>query len=346
MSNATLAALSEEQVRDAINRWSTGYFRIPNLGDKIFLDEIAPHSSYTFRLQTQYEERTVNRESEPYGGGPVDDRGRPPGPWEMPARRPTDFEDRTETFRVPHTEQVTMCSSCAGLGRVDCKPCDGTGRANCTHCQGKGYREETEFQKDTDPHGNQTTRPVTVKKDCTHCHNGKVTCTACNGNGRVTCPGCKGSGRVKTFDRLTVRFHCPAQSEVHDATAVPDEMLKRLTGEVLFDQQVARIDDYPGAPAEAAERARGMLRKSHAVDDARSRLLFQHLHVERVPVQEVKYRYAGVSYTMWICGNEREVHAPTAPWRSGRMWGILGGVLLGVVALAAVVALLLFAFGR
>jgi hypothetical protein len=34
------------------------------------------------------------------------------------------------------------------------------------------------------------------------------------------------------------------------------------------------------------------------------------------------------------------VHAPDAPWQSGKLWGILGGVALGVVALIAVIVFL------
>ena len=53
------APLPEEEVREAINRWSQGFFRVRYLGDKIFIDKIVPAYSYTVRLRTQYEERTV-----------------------------------------------------------------------------------------------------------------------------------------------------------------------------------------------------------------------------------------------------------------------------------------------
>lgn len=345
MSNPAPPALREEEVREAVNRWSTGFFRIPYLGDKMFLDQIVAHRAYTVRLQTQYEERTLSRQSEPYGGGTVDDRGVPPGPWDLPARRPTDFEERTEKLRVPHTEQVGMCSRCAGLGRIDCQPCNGTGRANCTWCHGKGYREEMELRSGTDAQGNQRTGHVSVRKDCTHCHQGKVTCNSCNGNGRVTCSSCQGSGRVKTYDLLTVHFHCPTRLEVVDPSAAPDDLLRKLSGEELYDEQLPRIENCPDLPEEAARCVRGLLDKSHALDEAKTRLLFQHLHVERVPVHEVKYRYAGVSYELWICGDERQVHAPRAPWRTGRLWSILGSVALGVVVVVVVILGLVMAFG-
>src|SRR5262249_33490157 len=166
-------------------------------------------------------------------------------------------------------------------------------------------------------------RHVTVRKDCTTCLNGRVSCNSCAGNGRKTCPSCEGSGRVKTFDRLTVRFHQATATEVLDTTEVPDAMLGALKGDVLTDRREPRIDGCAGAPAEVEERARQVLQKAQAVDQRTTHVLFQDLHVERVPVYEVAYSYAGVARKLWICGHERQVYAPGAPWRSGRLWALL-----------------------
>src|SRR5581483_4535120 len=91
------AALAEEEARAVINRWNDqGYFRIKNLGDKIFIDEIVPRYAYNLRLKTFYEERTVQQVTVAFPGGQVDDSGTPPGPWEVEVRRPRDFEERTD----------------------------------------------------------------------------------------------------------------------------------------------------------------------------------------------------------------------------------------------------------
>jgi hypothetical protein len=340
MSTPEITPLTEAEAREAVNRWSQGFFGVRYLGDKIFVEEIVPRAAYTLRLRTQYEERTVSQTSVPYHGGRVDDHGKPPGPWDLPVRRAEDFEERTETLTVPHTERVAMCPKCAGLGRVDCPQCNGTGQVNCPTCQGRGYLERQEPRQETNAAGQVVTQLVTVRNNCTTCLNGRVTCTSCSGNGRKTCPGCEGSGNVKTFDQLTVRFRAPAETEVVDATGVPDAMLRALKGDVLVDRRAPRIEGCEGTPAEVEERARQMLRKAQAVDERTARVLFQELHVERIPIHEVGYSYAGVSRKLWICGHERQVHAPGAPWRSGRLWALLGGIAAAIVLVILIVILL------
>ena len=77
------APLPEADAREAINRWSQGFFRVRYLGDKIFLNKIVPCYSYNVRLQTQYEERIVATDSVQYHGQPLDSDGTPPDPWSM-----------------------------------------------------------------------------------------------------------------------------------------------------------------------------------------------------------------------------------------------------------------------
>ncbi|HXG12158.1 MAG TPA: hypothetical protein VNK04_20555 [Gemmataceae bacterium] len=336
------AALPEEQVREIINRWNDqGYFRIKYLGDKIFIDEIIPHYSYTLRLQTEYEERSVRPVTVPFSGGAVDDQGRPPDPWDIPVRRPDDFENRTEMLAVPHTERVGPCSHCAGQGRVDCLSCYGSGRVNCPWCHGTGYRERREMRTERDIHGNLSTQTVTIRDSCT-CAGGKVTCSSCSGNGRIVCPGCDGSGCVKTFDQLTVCFRCDTLSAVLDETGVPDQLVGELSGEVVVDERGPRVDRVSPVTPEVDRQVRTLLQKSHAVDEAQSRILLQQLRVERVGIQEVRYRYAGVERQLWICGNEQYVHAPGVPWQWKRLAAILAGAAAAVIAVIVVVLLLLF----
>jgi hypothetical protein len=109
-AGAAPAKLSDDKLREAINRWSrAGFFRVPNMGERITVNQVVEHVSYTVRLWSEYEQRTVGRSSKPYNGGPVDDRGTPADPWSIEVRRPTDYEGRTEKLPVPHTEQVETC---------------------------------------------------------------------------------------------------------------------------------------------------------------------------------------------------------------------------------------------
>jgi hypothetical protein len=89
--------LNSADARHLINLWSSrGFFRVRGLGGKIAVEEIVPCSSYTIRLRSQYEDRSVSAKTAPYTGGAVDDRGRPPALWDLSVSAPADFEERTE----------------------------------------------------------------------------------------------------------------------------------------------------------------------------------------------------------------------------------------------------------
>ena len=145
-----------------------------------------------------------------------------------------------------------------------------------------------------DASGKPTTQMVSVRSDCVHCFHGQVSCSACSGNGRVTCPSCEGTGNVRTFDQLTVRFRDVTESDLLDPTDLPDELLHKLNGEVIFSKRAERIDASPGVPAHVESTSRTILQKSHTFDQSAARLLLQDLAVERIAVHEVVYTYAGV----------------------------------------------------
>jgi hypothetical protein len=331
-------SLPEEEAREAINRWSQGFFRIRYLGDKIFLDKVVPCFSYTVRLRSQYEERAVSPVSVPYHGQPLDDRGTPPGAWDITVGRPNDFEDRTETLAVPHTDRVSLCPKCAGVGHVACGRCNAAGQVSCPHCGGRGYQDDFQPRPTQDASGKPTTQMVSVRTDCVHCFHGHVTCSACSGNGRITCPSCEGTGNVRTFDQLTVRFRSATQNKVLDATELPDELIHKMKGESIVAERAARIEGCAGTPRHVEDSCRALLRESHAVDERQCRLLFQDLNVERVPVHEVDYRYAGVSRRLWIYGNQ-QVHAPGAPWRRGRLLSLVAAIAGGIVLVVLLILL-------
>jgi hypothetical protein len=165
-----------------------------------------------------------------------------------------------------------------------------------------------------------------------------VTCPTCSGNGRITCPSCEGTGNVRTYDQLTVRFCEATQNELLDPTDLPDKLLRDSKGDAIFSERAARIDASPGMPQHVEKCSRTILQKSHAFDRRDTQMLFQDLAVQRIPVHEVAYMYAGVDRRLWVYG-DGQVHAPGAPWRKGRMWAIIGGVA-GIIALVVLVLLL------
>jgi hypothetical protein len=139
---------------------------------------------------------------------------------------------------------------------------------------------------------------------------------------------------VCLFEQLTVRFRNKSDYEVLDTTEVPDENFEKLAGEAIFTRHAPRIEGVSSLPPTVAESGNKLLRQSQAVDERQARVLFQDLAIERVPVHEVQYMYAGVDRRLWIYG-DGHVYAPGAPWRRDRLWAILAAVA-GVLVLAGV----------
>jgi hypothetical protein len=337
--NKLAPPLNSADARHLINQWSShGLFRVRGLGGKIVVEDIVPCSSYTVRLRSQYEDRTVGAKMVPFTGGAVDDWGQPPGAWDLPVARPTDFEERTEEMPVPHTDRVRSCERCHSRGRMTCTQCQGFGKVKCPSCNGSGYRTRTEMRNERDSFGNMVMQPVEVRENCT-CFNGKVGCTACGGQGTVVCGDCQGSGRVKTFEQLTVRFRVDSQVEVIHATKIPDKLLQQVHGETLVDDRAARAVTCPTIEPRVDDHTAKLLKKSQAVPEGPTRLLFQHLHIEYVGIQEVRYRYRNSSpKSLWIYGSEQRIYAPGVPWPWGKFAAILLGCALLIGIIVAVVA--------
>ncbi len=330
--------LSSADARHLINQWSSrGFFRVRGLGGKIAVEEIVPCSSYAIRLRSQYEDRSVSNKLVPFTGGAVDDRGRPPSMWHLPVTEPTDFEERTEEMPVPHTEHVRPCERCGGGGRMTCTQCQGFGKVQCPLCHGIGYRTRTEMRNVQDQFGNTVQKPEEVRESCT-CFNGKVGCTACGGQCTVVCGDCQGNGRVKVFEQLTVHFRVDSQIEVVHATKIPDKLLQQVGGEVLVDDKAPAVK-FPAVAPQVADHTAKLLHKSQSVHEGQTRLLFQHLHIESVGIQEVRYRYRqSPPKSLWIYGSEQRIHAPGSPWPWGKLAAIVLGCALAVGVLVAVAA--------
>jgi hypothetical protein len=138
-----------------------------------------------------------------------------------------------------------------------------------------------------------------------------------------------------------VRFQAAAQSEVLDVMPVPDKWLGRFSGEVLIDQKARRIETCESLPEAVARKAMDLLSKSHEVDEQQTRVILQLLHVERLPLYEVRYTYAGVERRLWICGNEQGIHAPNAPRNRQRVFWVITAIVLAIAGLVGLAMFLL-----
>jgi hypothetical protein len=191
-----------------------------------------------------------------------------------------------------------------------------------------------------DAQGSPFPQARTVRRPCT-CSGGRVVCSECGGNRVLRCRGCAGSGQVKTFDQLLVRFQTAAQGEILDLTPVPDKWLGRFSGEVLFDQRARRIETCESLPEAVARKALELLGKSHEVDEQQTRVILQLMHVERLPLHEVRYTYAGAERRLWICGNEQGIYAPNAPRNRRRVFLVATAIVLATGALVGLAMFLL-----
>lgn len=327
------------RTRHLINQWSAqSFFRVKGLGGKLVVDEIVPCSSFTIRLKSQYEDRSVHERTVPFTGGPVDDRGPRPDPWDLHVERPADFRERTDELPIPHTDRVRICPACESSGRTTCAQCKGFGKIACPLCNGAGFRMRSEMGTVKDARGNPVPQMVNTRENCT-CFAGKVGCNVCQGQGTVVCGDCQGHGRVKTFELLSVHFRVDDQTEVIHATKVPDSLLKKATGAVLIDDRATPAVQCPRVESQVNDRVAELLQRSQSVEKDRTRLLFQHLHIESVGIQVVRYRYRNspLKY-LWIYGNEQRIHAPGVPRPWGKLLGIGLGCVLVVAAIVAAVA--------
>jgi hypothetical protein len=142
----------------------------------------------------------------------------------------------------------------------------------------------------------------------------------------VVCGDCQGNGRVKIFEQLTVHIRVASQVEVIHDTKIPDKLLQQVRGEVLVDERATPAVKCPTVNRGVDDRTAKLLQQSRSVPEGQTRLRFQHLHIESVSIQEVRYRYRHYPLkSLWIYGLDQRIYAPGVP----RPWGKLAAIALG-----------------
>lgn len=322
-----------DEVRAAMDRWAeTTWWQARGLGGGSEVGPVTAHGAYRFRLRTQYEDRSVEPATAPYRGEKLPEQGRPPDPWDVFVQAPLDFSEQAISMPLPNTERVEGCGPCRERGRVRCPTCNGSGKATCEACGGSALQTITLMRPQpifTGRFMSTIMVPYTSTVPC-ECGSGEVPCKNCLASGEVECQKCRGRGRVRAFERLTVVFRAPerVESRLPDGTTLDD-----LAGEEwapVIDERAERLLGCPPLPDDVAPHAEAMLRESQSAPAERTRVLFQRLVVERVPVVEVKYRYrGGAERRLWLVGEGGRVVARDAPLAWGRI------VMAAALALAA-----------
>ena len=123
--------LTEAQVKLALQH-SIGA-RLPDEKSElegIDLSNVFTESVFLYKLESLVETRTIEKKIELYDGRPIDGRENGPVPdvWQAPVIPPGNFVEGEITYLMPHSEEVHLCTSCEGEGKIYCPKCRGYGR--------------------------------------------------------------------------------------------------------------------------------------------------------------------------------------------------------------------------
>ncbi|OYT17848.1 MAG: hypothetical protein B7C24_00260 [Bacteroidetes bacterium 4572_77] len=238
----------EQSLRKSINDWVNNKPHHPykNLGNKIKIKSIWYKPAYPVVLRTQYEERSKNKDHEPFTNQNIPTRKfyelSDFNSWDISLKKINDFEDSTKKYYVNGSQYVEdcfhcgakgsvicntcngakkiTCPDCGGSTKVTCSSCSGSGTYSCDRCSGTGYtqrqvaRQKEVYVRNPDGDGGRyhtKTYYETINEPCTKCgRTGRLTCTTCQGQGKVNCQRCRATGRIQCPTCLgTGRLVCP-----------------------------------------------------------------------------------------------------------------------------------------
>lgn len=299
-----LPSLTEEAAREALMEHVSQhccYGKKPAQEMK-FLD-IKTTSAFHYTLESFTETRSTAWVSEPYTGQPVDGpmNGMAPGPWEIQMHPQQKFKDSNAQCEVPHTASVKPCHACIGLCRVRCNHCEGGGRTFCSTCEGTG--QERFFQDGSDQ-----------RRRCTRCHgDGRRACDWCHGHGQIACRTCNAKGQLKCYIKLTVKWLNHFEDHIVERTALPDELIRGVTGQTAFEEELPMIWPINHFPDQTINIASKQLVDRHRQTYANERMLLQRHRVRIVPVTEAIFQFREKQGSYFVYGFENKVHAPAYP---------------------------------
>lgn len=263
---------------------------------KMKLDDAESSAALHYTLETFMETRSTKWAYTSYGGGFVDgpQNGVAPQAWDMPCTYAELFKNQTVLLEVPHTSTVGTCFKCFGRGCIQCHHCHGRGSTRCHSCGGRGS------------HGDRR---------CNSCHGrGSRRCSHCN-NGMVRCPLCHGTGSVRKFIQLTVNFKNHVASHVIEGTDLPDELIRDVTGEVVFEQSALMVAPVRGYPDPTIDTKSSEFVADHAQLPSRllGRVLHQRQKLQSVPVFECSFEYSDKHGRFWVYGLQHKVYTKDYP---------------------------------
>ncbi|CAL1537493.1 unnamed protein product [Lymnaea stagnalis] len=301
------ATITEDQAREAIIEFVSEhccYGKGPALEMKI--NDLQSSSAFHYTLETFGEGRSTKWTCQPYMGEGIVVSGSPPGAWDIQAQPPAMFQTNKLEVEVPNTASVKPCHVCGARGYKFCYMCLGSGRRQCAFCNGTGrisYYEDGEHRH----------------KHCHSCTGGMTTCFTCNGSGRIECRKCKGRANLRWFIQLTINWTNHLEDHIVERTALPDELIRSVSGEVAFEETSPRVWPVNHFPEQEINMASKGLVSKHGSGFPSERILMQRHRVRIIPVTQVGYHYKSQTSSFFVYGLEHKVYAPDYPAKC--CWG-------------------------
>jgi hypothetical protein len=128
----------EEFVRQLAKRWTQQDFLVtPDLGENMAIESWERLDLWEYRVQTRWETRAFEVTTEPYAGAKPTTTGRILPVWDYVLPVVSDPQVQLVRERLPDADELAMCFSCNGSGRVGCSTCTGKGWVVCSDCKGR-----------------------------------------------------------------------------------------------------------------------------------------------------------------------------------------------------------------
>ncbi|MEK7390241.1 MAG: hypothetical protein AAB036_11145, partial [Elusimicrobiota bacterium] len=233
-----------------------------------------------------------------------------------------------------HGAKTAPCGACAERGRKTCSLCQGRGSFACASCKGSGTIVQSMSAVGTgyaevcpDCFGKKI-RPChecsdAAAPDCPVCSNTRVVaCPACKGAGLALCAQCGGSRRVIAGFTVSVAYKLLYYRSLVRDPEIPEAVLPEnppsgRLGESILQCESDDVASFSSKIPEgvAGEAARKVLAQAVAgIQGKNSRVIFQSLSVERIPIFSVRYAFRGKDYRAWATRFQNRVVAIDDPF--------------------------------
>ncbi|KAG8194794.1 hypothetical protein JTE90_017235 [Oedothorax gibbosus] len=300
-----LPHLSEKEIRKTLIRHADSRCAFDkDAAREMRIVRIDYRPGYKYTLESFTETRQVAWSFEPYTGGPLDEVGpAPPGPWEVGGGvgRPKPFHVHCTCLEVPHTDLLTTCKACYGVGSRRCTACSALGWERCSLCLGDGHKISMQGHRER----------------CFRCiGTGRKKCWKCGGETIAVCAGCSGTGQIRCFIALNINWSNHVDTDILDPSdALPiSEKLEYVKGHLVFQDERPMLASA-SFPVKDLECIANSLLEKHQRISSGEKLLLQRHGVWAIPVTCVTYEWKHKQKSFFVYGSKNEVCAPDFPER-------------------------------